>query len=105
MEIKADGEDWVLKHLAQGDSSAFWILWMRYHGDLYNYCLRWMGGNREDAEDALSRASIKAWNALPKYADKITNPKGWLIRLTHNLCVDLHREKARRSSKRCFCPS
>jgi len=96
MEIKADGEDWALKHLTQGDSNAFWSLWMRYQDDLYTYCLQWMGGNREDAEDALSRASIKAWNALPQYAGRITNPKGWLIRLTHNLCVDIHRENARR---------
>ena len=96
MEIKADGEDSALKHLTQGDPNAFWSLWMRYHDDLYSHCLQWMGGDREDAEDALSRASIKAWNALPQYADKITNLRGWLIRLTHNLCVDIHRENARR---------
>ncbi len=96
MEIKADGEDWALKQLTQGNPKAFWSLWMRYQDDLYTYCLQWMGGNREDAEDALSRASIKAWNALPQYAARITNLRGWLIRLTHNLCMDIHRENARR---------
>ena len=88
-------EQILLRWLAQGDSNAFWRLWERYQNYLYSCCLRWMGGNREDAEDALSSASIKAWNKLPDYAREITNLKGWLTRLTHNLCMDIHRERER----------
>ncbi len=64
---------------------------------MYYRCLSWMGGDRNDVEDALSLASLKAWKKLPKYADKITNLRAWLTRLTHNLCVDIHR--GRYSSK------
>ncbi len=52
----------------------------------------WMGGNQTDAEEALSIARLKAWEKLPQYAAKMTNPKAWLTRMTHNLCVDIHRK-------------
>ncbi|ESA35917.1 rna sigma-24 ecf subfamily [Leptolyngbya sp. Heron Island J] len=54
-----------------------------------------MGGNHFDAEEAISLAALKAWAKLPKHASSITNLKGWLTRLTHNLCVDLHRQHQR----------
>lgn len=54
-----------------------------------------MGCNHTDAFEALSRATLKAWDKLPAYAEKITNPKAWLTRLTHNVCMDMHRERSR----------
>ncbi len=51
-----------------------------------------------DAEEALSRAMVKAWDKLPDYAEKITNLRAWLTRLTHNLCVDIHRERRRQKA-------
>ena len=54
-----------------------------------------MGGNAAEAEDALSRAMFKAWEKVQKGSEKITNFKGWLTRLTHNLCVDIHRQHRR----------
>ena len=68
-------EQLLLKHLAQGDDTAFWRIWERYHKYLYSRCLTWMGGNHADAEEALSRATLKAWRKLPKYAGTITNSK------------------------------
>ncbi|NEQ81986.1 MAG: sigma-70 family RNA polymerase sigma factor [Moorea sp. SIO2I5] len=73
----------------------FWQQWQQYQDYLYHRCLRWMGGNPTDAEDALSRAMIKAWEKVQKFAGKIANFKAWLTKLTHNLCVDIHREHCR----------
>jgi RNA polymerase sigma-70 factor (ECF subfamily) len=56
-----------------------------------------MGGIQEDAEDALSRAMLRAWDKLPRYAATITDLRAWLARLISNLCLDIHREKRRRS--------
>jgi RNA polymerase sigma-70 factor (ECF subfamily) len=56
-----------------------------------------MGGVQEDAEDALSRAMLKAWDKLPGYAATITDLRAWLARLISNLCVDIHRERRRRT--------
>ncbi|MEG3919611.1 sigma-70 family RNA polymerase sigma factor [Microcoleus sp. T3_A4] len=76
---------------------AFWQLWQQNRDYLYRCCLRWMGGNPADTEEVLSRAMLKAWEKLPHYAEKITNLRAWLIRLTHNLCIDIHRERRRKA--------
>ncbi|MGK7893452.1 MAG: RNA polymerase sigma factor [Xenococcus sp. (in: cyanobacteria)] len=83
----------LLNKLAQGDRNAFWQLWERYRNYLFHRCLTWMGGNHDDAQEAMSLASLKAWEKLPNYASKINNLKGWLNRFTHNLCIDLHRQR------------
>jgi RNA polymerase sigma-70 factor (ECF subfamily) len=77
----------------------FWLQWQQYRDYLHRCCIKWMGGNPTDAEDALSRAMLKAWVKVQKYAREITNFKSWLTRLTHNLCVDIHRERDRGANR------
>ena len=85
----------LLDKLSQGDRDAFWELWTRHRDYLASRCRVWMGGNSVDGEEALSLAMLKAWEKLPNYAAQITNVKAWLTRMTHNLCVDLHRKRKR----------
>lgn len=87
----------LLRCVADGDSEVFWAVWSLHREYLFSICLREMRGVRADAEDALSRAMIKAWSRLPVHASKINNLKAWLARLTHNLCVDIHRERRRQT--------
>lgn len=89
-------EKLLLESFSRGEMSAFWQLWQQHRDYLYSRCLGWMGNNYDDAEDALSLASLKAWHKLPEYAEKITNLRAWFTRLTHNLCVDIHRERYRK---------
>ena len=89
---KLSNEQLLLKSLSQGERAAFWQLWLPYQDCLYKCCLIWMDGKVADAQDALSQATLKAWDQLFLHADKITNLKAWLKRFTHNLCVDIHRE-------------
>ena len=77
----------------------FWQQWQEHRDYLYHCCLKWMGRNLTDAEDALSRAMLKAWEKVQKYAEEIANFKAWLTRLTHNLCVDIHRERDRSANR------
>lgn len=86
-------EKLLLERFSRGEMSAFWQLWQQHRDYLYYRCLDWMGDNYHDAEDALSLASLKAWDKLPEYAEKITNLRAWFTRLTHNICVDIHRER------------
>ena len=83
----------------QKDCADFWLLWQEHQNYLYHRCLGWMGGNPTEAEDALSRAMLKAWEKVQEYAGKITNIKGWLTTLTHNLCVDIHRQRSRSANQ------
>lgn len=73
----------------------FWQVWQQYQDHLYRCCLKWMGGNPTEAEDALSRAMIKALEKVRDCTGVITNFKAWLTRLTYNICVDIHREYKR----------
>ncbi len=86
-------EKMLLNKLAQGDRTAFWSLWELYRNYLYHRCFVWMERNHDDAHEAISLATLKAWDKLPKYAQNITNLKGWLNRFTHNLCMDVHRQR------------
>ena len=83
----------------QKDCADFWLLWQEHQNYLYHRCLKWMGGNPMEAEDALSRAMLKAWEKVQQYAGKITNYKGWFTKLTHNLCVDIHRQRSRSANR------
>ncbi|MGK7941437.1 MAG: RNA polymerase sigma factor [Crocosphaera sp.] len=85
----------LLKRIAEGDKLAFWELWSQYKDSLYNYCLRQMNNNAVDAQEALSISMLKAWDKLPNHAHKITNIKGWLIRLTQNVSIDFYRKRNR----------
>jgi RNA polymerase sigma factor (sigma-70 family) len=77
----------------------FWLQWQQYRDYLYRCCIKWMGGNSTDAEDALSRAMLKAWEKVQKIGVEIENFKSWLSTLTHNLCVDIHRERSRGANR------
>ena len=81
-------------------STVFWSLWQQHQNDIYRCCLKWMNNNPTDAEDALSRAMLKGWEKAQKYgAGEITNFKAWLTRLTHNLCIDIHRSRDRAAKR------
>ncbi|MEG4840998.1 sigma-70 family RNA polymerase sigma factor [Microcoleus sp. B9-D4] len=78
----------------QDIDSAFWKLWQDNQDYLYRCSRKWMG-NPTDAEDALSRAMLKAWEKLRDCTDDIKNFKAWLTKLTYNLCADIHQERNR----------
>ncbi|MEG4167378.1 MULTISPECIES: sigma-70 family RNA polymerase sigma factor [unclassified Microcoleus] len=86
-----------IRYCPEDIEKAFWQLWQQNRDYLYRCCLRWMEGNATDAEEVLSRAMLKAWDKLPDYAEKITNLRAWITRLTHNLCIDIQRERRRKA--------
>lgn len=86
------------KTLSPNTCGDFWQLWKSYQDDFYNLCLKWMGDNSHDAEDALNQAMLKAWNEWTKYGNKIIYPKSWLKRIIYNFCMDLHRKRKREAT-------
>lgn len=55
--------------------------------------LRWMNGNRADADDALMDAAVRGCQKYPEHAGTITSIRGWLARLLHNVCIDMYRRR------------
>ncbi|MGD1805483.1 RNA polymerase sigma factor [Dapis sp. BLCC M126] len=76
----------------------FWQQWNEHREQLYRCCFRLMNSNQTDAEDALSRAMLKAWEKVQKFEGKITNFKAWLVQVTRNLCIDIIREHSRQAT-------
>lgn len=72
----------------------FWAIWMAHQTALRQRSLRLSGGNRADAEDALSAAMVRAAQAFQR--QPVENPRAWLVRILHNTCMDLHRQNANR---------
>jgi len=87
----------LLTAIGAGSSEAFWCLWGRHQKSLRQLCLRLMDGHASDAEDALSQVMLKALGRLPSCAGKITHLEAWLHRLARNQCIDLRRERHRRT--------
>ena len=87
----------LVNRLSAGDSSAFWELWQRHDDELRRLCRLWMRGRAEDADDALSTAMLKTLELLPDQVAEVANVRAWLMRLTHNVCMDFHRQHQRRA--------
>lgn len=87
-----DAEVPLLRRLAAGDASAFWALWLWHSDYLQRLCLQELDARQADAEDALARARQRAFSRLPRVALQMTNLKGWLVRVTTNVCHDIRRE-------------
>ncbi|RMF10482.1 MAG: sigma-70 family RNA polymerase sigma factor [Alphaproteobacteria bacterium] len=90
----ADNRRVTGKGSAEGRSQTFWRHWIDGQHSLSQLALRWMSGNKADAEDLLSRAAIKAHDRYLRDAPKIRNVQSWLARVLHNMCMDEHRRRS-----------
>jgi RNA polymerase sigma-70 factor (ECF subfamily) len=73
------------------ESSKFNFLVDQHKDRIYNYAL-YMLRNRMDAEDITQEVMIRAWQNINKF--NFLAARAWIMRTTHNLCIDyLRRNK------------
>jgi RNA polymerase sigma factor (sigma-70 family) len=75
--------------------SLLWATWTENRTYYHCLCLRWVRGNRHDAEDVMSEAAIKLMELDLRAAAEVHNPRSWIARVLHNLCADLGRKTIR----------
>jgi RNA polymerase sigma-70 factor (ECF subfamily) len=76
--------------VAAGDDGAFAELAARHRPALVGYAVRRLGGSRDQAEDAVQEALVRALRALR--AGKLPEtPRAWLFVIARNCCWDLAR--------------
>lgn len=71
--------------------------WERMAPELLQKGTVWMGGNREGAEEALSRVAAGPLLDLAVRSEKVENLRAWFFKLIYHSCMDIHRETKRRS--------
>ncbi|MCR5797455.1 MAG: sigma-70 family RNA polymerase sigma factor [Eubacterium sp.] len=84
--------EWAYVEQAKaGDVHAFAKLYEKYYKDLYYFSLS-MTGNEHKAEDAVSGATLKAYENLKKLR-RSSSFKSWIFQITANECRRLCRQK------------
>jgi RNA polymerase sigma factor (sigma-70 family) len=68
---------------------AFEELWTANEKLMKRYCAKWASHR---ADEAFSKATFVAFS---KFAQCRTSSTSWLMRVTRNVCIDLHREDAK----------
>jgi RNA polymerase sigma factor (sigma-70 family) len=78
----ADAAD--VRRAAEGDEAAFEVLVLRHQRPVYNLAWRLLG-DRDDAEDAVQEAFLRAWRALPRFRGDASF-RTWLTGIAINVC-------------------
>lgn len=66
----------------------FWRLWLADREYFLRMCIRWLRGDHQEAEEVLSRGSLRALEYLRVHPDGVERFRPWVLRILHNLCVD-----------------
>lgn len=90
-----DSDESLVRRARDGDYSAFEKLFERHRLMVYRFAYQ-MTQKRDDAEDLVQEAFVRAYQNLPRYRDeaKFTT---WLLRIVTNLCTDQARMSQRRN--------
>lgn len=74
----------AVRRVLAGDPDAYAVIVERYYDRYARYAVH-MVGNREDAEEALQDAFLRAFRALGRYEER-ERFAGWLLRIVVNEC-------------------
>jgi len=91
-----DSDEALVRRARDGDYTAFERLYERHRTLVYRFAYQ-MAPRRDDAEDIVQEAFVRAYQNLDRYRDeaKFTT---WLLRIVTNLCTDQARMAHRRSA-------
>lgn len=97
----ADRSDWdtdadLVRRAKNGEYSAFEMLFERHRTMVYRFAYQ-MTFSRDDSEDVVQEAFVRAYQNLSRYRDeaKFTT---WILRIVSNLCTDRARSSQRRKA-------
>ena len=87
----------LIEAAAGGDPAAFEKLMRMHEGKMYAVALR-MCASREDAQDCMQEAMIRAYRAIENFRFQ-SSFSTWIYRITMNTCLDeLRRRKVRQAA-------
>ncbi len=90
--LKALSDKSLVKLLAGGSDEAFTVIYQRYQGPLFAYCVSILQDYSE-AEDALHEIMIRTHGAL-KESERDIEIKPWLFRCARNHCLNVIQRRS-----------
>lgn len=72
-------------------TTAYEVLFHRYHNKLIQVCYRYLGSSQE-AEEAVNDTMLNVFNSLAKFEDRASF-KSWIYRIAHNQAMTRLRKK------------
>ncbi|TAL18109.1 RNA polymerase sigma factor [bacterium] len=94
VENLADIDAELAQKALKGDKRAFATLVEKYQSAIYGYALHFFR-HTDAAEDIAQETFLRAYRFLPTY-DPSRKFVTWLYSIARNLCIDRHRDNARR---------
>jgi len=94
LPIQTDSDAAIVARVLAGDGQAYSTLVARYRAQFGRYAVR-MLGTREDAEEALQDAFVRAYRSLAK-CDDPERFGSWLFRILANRCRTVGTRRGRR---------
>jgi RNA polymerase sigma-70 factor (ECF subfamily) len=95
-QIRKLTDDELMERVQTGDDLAFQVLYDRYKGQLFIYCLR-MLNDRDAAKDILQEVFIRIHTRRETY-EAGTNFNGWVHTIARNLSLNARRDAKDHSS-------
>ena len=86
----------VLEAARSGDPAAFEQLVTAHRPGLHQHSYRILG-SRQDADDAIQEALLRAWRAMPHFEGR-SSLRTWLYRIATNTSLDLIARRRRRAA-------
>lgn len=83
-------EDALMERVAAGDIRAFEMVVKTHQDLLLRVATRLLGGDHEDARDAVQESFVRLWRARTSYEGR-AHLRAYLLRITRRVCVDRMR--------------
>lgn len=90
-----DDDAELMRLTADGEELAFRRLVEKYQKEIYNFFLRSVGGNREDAEDLTQQLFINLYNSAKRYS-QTSSFRTYIYRIARNLLISHYRKGSSR---------
>jgi RNA polymerase sigma-70 factor (ECF subfamily) len=84
----------LISRIAEGDDSAFTLLYQRFSSSLYGMAFRMMNDAKE-AEDVLQEGFTYIWRKAASYDATRSSPFAWAVMIVRNKAIDRLRVRQR----------